>query len=272
MRYLMCRPQYFNVNYVINPWMVGNVQRVLTAEANDQWSSLYGLMRSYAEVDLIDPDSDLPDMPFTANGGLAIGGKAVVSNFLLNERKGEERLFERWFTDHGFSVLRLPDSISFEGAGDALLDRANGCIWMGYGQRSVRDAAAHIRGIFGVEAIALHLIDPKYYHLDTCFCPLEGGYVMYHPAAFSDDARAVLAAKIPTEKRILVESDDARHFACNAGNIGQLGILNRASEPLTESLSRAGFRTVECPVSEFLKAGGGSKCLVLRLEEAVWPE
>jgi N-dimethylarginine dimethylaminohydrolase len=269
MRYLMCKPQYYNVNYVINPWMVGNLQRVFTSEANAQWTSLYGLMRSYAQVDLIDPAPDLPDMPFTANGGLVIGNKAVVSNFLRAERKSEERLFERWFTEKGFAIHRLPGSIPFEGAGDALLDRATGCIWMGYGQRSSRDAVAQVRDIFGVEAIALHLIDPNFYHLDTCFCPLNGGYVMYHPGAFSDDARSVLAAKIPPEKRILVESDDAHNFACNALNIGDVVILNRASDRLKEGLSRAGFRTLQCPVSEFLKAGGGSKCLVLRLEEAV---
>lgn len=271
MRYLMCRPQYYNVNYIINPWMVGNVQRVFTGEANAQWTSLYGLMRDYAEVDLIDPAPDLPDMPFTANGGLVIGDKAVVSNFLRSERKSEERLFERWFAEKGLAVHRLPYSIPFEGAGDALLDRAMGCIWMGYGQRSVHDAAAHIRDIFGIEAIALHLIDPNFYHLDTCFCPLDGGFVMYHPGAFSDDARAVLAAKIPPEKRILVGSEDARNFACNAVNLGDAVILNRASERLIEDLSRAGFRTLQSPISEFLKAGGGSKCLVLRLEEAVSP-
>ncbi len=240
--------------------MVGNVERVLAPEANAQWTSLYSLMRSYAEVDLIDPAPDLPDMPFTANGGPVIGDKVVVSNFLRAERKCEERHFERWFTEKGFAVHRLPHSISFEGVGDALLDSATGCVWMGYGQRSARDAAAHIRDIFEVETIALHLVDSKFYHLDTCFCPLDGGYVMYHPGAFSDEARSVLAAKIPPEKRILVESDDARSFACNAVNVGDVVILNRASERLNESLSRAGFRTLQCPVSEFLKAGGGSKC------------
>jgi N-dimethylarginine dimethylaminohydrolase len=91
---------------------------------------------------------------------------------------------------------------------------------------------------------------------------------MYHPGAFSDEARSVLAAKIPPERTILVQSDDARNFACNAVNIGNVVILNRASELLSDNFSRAGFRTVQCPVSEFLKAGGGSKCLVLRLEEA----
>src|SRR5580658_9412888 len=122
--------------------MVGNVQRVFAPEADAQWASLYGLVRSYAEVDLIDPAPDLPDMPFTPSGGLVIGDKAVVSNFLRAERKSEERLFERWFTEKGFAVHRLPYSISFEGAGDALLDRAMGCIWMGYGQRSAREAVA----------------------------------------------------------------------------------------------------------------------------------
>lgn len=268
-RFLMCRPEYFEVSYVINPWMADNVHRVARTAANIQWDTLHRLIRGVAEVKLIDPVPDLPDMPFTANAGLVVGDHAIVSNFRHAERQTEEAHFERWFHDHGFSVHKLPRQIFFEGAGDALLDRARGCVWMGHGHRSMRDAGSPIQEFLGLEVILLELIDPRFYHLDTCFCPLSRGYVMYFPEAFSADSRDLLKRRIPAEQTILVGEEDALKFACNAVNIGDRMILNGASEGLTADLAAAGFQTVQSPMSEFLRAGGASKCLVLRLEEAL---
>lgn len=266
-RFLMCKPQYFEVTYVINPWMAGNVHRVGRATANLQWDTLHRLIRAVAEVELIDPKPDLPDMPFTANAGLVVGNHAIASNFRHPERQSEETHFERWFHDHGFYVHKLSRQIFFEGAGDALLDRARGCVWMGYGHRSTRDAGAAIQKVLGLEVVMLELTDPRFYHLDTCFCPLPRGYAMYFPNAFSEDSRELLARRIPAEQTILVAEEDARSFACNAVNIGDRIILNGASESLREKLSRSGFETVASPLSEFMRAGGASKCLVLRLEK-----
>jgi len=264
----MCPPQYFDVSYVINPWMNGNLHRVGYDRAKAQWAALHALIRGAAEVELIDPAPGLPDMPFTANAGLVVGGRALVSTFRHPERQTEEPHFERWFRDHGYSVHKLERAISFEGAGDALLDRARACIWMGYGHRTERQAAARIRQVFGLEVVPLQLTDPRFYHLDTCFCPLPRGYVMYFPQAFSEDSRALLRRRIPAGQSILVSEPDAGRFACNAVNLGDQVILNGASEALREALANAGFDTVESSFSEFLRAGGASKCLTLRLEEA----
>ena len=267
-RFLMCRPQYFDVSYVINPWMASNVNRVAHSQAHAQWSTLHRKVEDAAAVELIQPEPGLPDMPFTANAGLVVGNTAIVSNFRHPERQTEERHFERWFTDHGYSVERLARSIPFEGAGDALLDRERGCVWMGYGHRSSPEAGAHIQAMLGLEVILLELIDPRFYHLDTCFCPLRG-FVMYYPAAFAPASQALLRKKIPAEQMIVVSEEDAIKFACNAVNVDDQVILNGASPALVAALSRAGFETEQSPLSEFLRAGGASKCLTLRLEEAM---
>lgn len=266
-RFLMCQPQYFDVSYVINPWMTGNVNQVTHAQARQQWDCLHGLIRDAAAVELIDPEPGLPDMPFTANAGLVVGGQAIVSTFRHRERQSEEPHFERWFDSRGFTVRKLPREISFEGAGDALLDRERACVWMGYGHRSDREAGAPIQKWLGHEVVMLELVDSRFYHLDTCFCPLARGYVMYFPEAFSEAAQALLRKRIPAGKRIRVGEEDALRFACNAVNIGDQVVLNGAGESLREALGKAGFRVVESPLTEFLRAGGASKCLTLRLEE-----
>ena len=266
-RFLMCRPQYFDVSYVINPWMATNVNCVAHSQAHAQWSTLHRKMEDAAQVELIEPEPGLPDMPFTANAGLVVGNTAIVSNFRHQERQTEERHFERWFSDYGYAVQRLARSIPFEGAGDALLDRERGCVWMGYGHRSSREAGAHIQKMLGLEVILLELTDPRFYHLDTCFCPFPRGFVMYYPGAFSEASQALLRTRIPAEQAILVGEEDAIQFACNAVNIDNQVILNGASRSLVAGLSHAGFQTEQSPLSEFLRAGGASKCLTLRLEE-----
>jgi N-dimethylarginine dimethylaminohydrolase len=268
-RFLMCRPQYFDVSYIINPWMVDNVHRVSRTQACLQWNRLLRLMEDEADVELIEPEPNLPDMPFTANAGLVVGNTVLLSSFRHAERQTEERHFERWFREHGFTVHKLPREIPFEGAGDALLDRARRCIWMGYGHRSERAAGAEIEKLFGLEVIPLELADPRFYHLDTCFCPLPGGRVMYYPAAFSAASQGLLKQRVTAKDAIVVDEEDAVKFACNAVSMGDKVILNSVSDALRKQLAQTGLQAAQAPLSEFLRAGGASKCLTLRLEDPV---
>jgi len=266
-RFLMCAPRFYDVGYVINPWMESNIHRVDRTRAQRQWLALRDCIESRADVHLIAAEPKLPDMVFTANAGLVLGDEAILSSFRYAERKGEEEHYARWFSDNGFCVRTLPPEIPFEGAGDALLDRERGCVWMGFGYRTAREASAHLQKYLRIEVVPLELVDPRFYHLDTCFCPLSRGYVMYYPDAFSESSRATLTQRIPPGKRIVAGEEDARRFACNAVCIGDVVLLNDASQSLTDSLTRAGFQVQTCALSEFLRAGGASKCLTLRMED-----
>ena len=113
----------------------------------------------------------------------------------------------------------------------------------------------------------MELVDPYYYHLDTCFCPLEGGYLLHYPPAFDEESRAVIEQRVPAEKRIVIGEEDALAFACNAVNIDKAVVVNRASTGLVRALGRKGFDVMQTPLSEFMKAGGSAKCLTLRLDE-----
>ncbi|MBT8086716.1 MAG: fused N-dimethylarginine dimethylaminohydrolase/saccharopine dehydrogenase domain-containing protein, partial [Gammaproteobacteria bacterium] len=139
----------------------------------------------------------------------------------------------------------------------------------GYGFRTEIEAHAEIGRYFDIEVVSIRLTDERFYHIDTCFCPLTDGFLMYHPPAFDYESRIAIESRIPPHKRIIVDTMDAGNFACNAVNIGDRVILNSASEPLKARLMLAGFRVHEVPLSEFLKAGGSAKCLTLKLTEPV---
>jgi len=263
----MCPPTLYDVNYVINPWMEGNLNRSSRQDATRQWERLYAALASLAHVELVEQQAGSPDMVFTANAGLVRKGVVALSRFLHPERQGEEPHFRKWFDESGFAVRELPRAVPFEGEGDALFEADNSRLWAGYGMRSRVSSHPYLQETWGVEVISLRLIDPRFYHLDTCFCPLFGGYLLYYPEAFDAASQAKIEYRYPREKRIVVSLQDALRFACNAINVGRTILLNEVSAQLAGRLEAEGFDVIQLPLTEFLKAGGAAKCLVLRLSE-----
>src|SRR5580698_8301624 len=95
--FLMCPPTLYDVTYVINPWMTGNIHASSRTQAAEQWQRLYEAVSSIAPVELIDPQPGSPDMVFTANAGLEHNGTVVLSSFFHSERQDEETHFRGWF-------------------------------------------------------------------------------------------------------------------------------------------------------------------------------
>jgi lysine-ketoglutarate reductase/saccharopine dehydrogenase-like protein (TIGR00300 family) len=267
--FLMCSPDHYDVDYVINPWMEGNIHKSSRDRAVEQWQKLYHVLKDNAIVDLVEPAKGWPDMVFTANAGLVLGKNVVLSRFYHKERQGEEPHFKEWFESKGYTVYELPKDLPFEGAGDALLDREGRWLWAGYGFRSELDSHPYLAKWLDIEVLSLRLIDNRFYHLDTCFCPLSGGYLLYYPAAFDSYSNRLIEMRVPAEKRIAIEETDAVNFACNAVNINSIVVMNKAGDRLKQSLADLGFHVIETPLTEFLKAGGAAKCLTLRVTEPV---
>ncbi len=271
-RFLMCAPDHYDVDYVINPWMEGNIHKSSRDRAVEQWQGLFHILKDRAVVDLVKPQKGVPDMVFTANAGLVLGNNVVLSRFFHKERQGEEPFFKEWFESQGFTVYELPKDLPFEGAGDALLDREGRWLWAGYGFRSELDSHPHLAKWLDIEVLSLRLMDERFYHLDTCFCPLTDGYLLYYPPAFDSYSNRLIELRVPAEKRIIVSEKDAVNFACNAVNVDRVVIMNKATDELKRRLTNLGFEVIETPLTEFLKAGGAAKCLTLRVTEPIIPD
>jgi len=124
----------------------------------------------------------------------------------------------------------------------------------------------------GVEVVSLRLVDPRFYHLDTCFCPLEGGPIMYFPAAFDARSNRIIERLVPRHARIAIEEEDALHFACNAVNIGTTIVMNKASRALRANLAALGYKLIETELTEFLKAGALCEAFNTPISSHLFPE
>ena len=265
--FLMCAPTFFDVNYVINPWMAGNVHRSSRERATEQWRQLHGALTRLASVMLVSPQAGCPDMVFTANAGLVRQGVVALSSFLHPERQVEESHFRKWFDDFGLTIRDLPRHTSFEGEGDALFEADGSRLWAGHGVRTMASSHRALEEAWDVEVVPLRLVDPCFYHLDTCFCPLLDGHLLFFPEAFDGDSLARIEQHYSSDKLIRVDKADALQFACNAVNVGRTIVMNRISDELAGELGARGFDVIQVSLTEFLKAGGAAKCLVLRLSE-----
>jgi N-dimethylarginine dimethylaminohydrolase len=268
-RVLMCPPEHYRIDYEINPWMnrlVGTDQ----AQSAEQWRALHDILVDLgATIERLNAVPGLPDLVFTANAGLIYGRLFVSSRFRHGVRQGETPYFEDWAKMYGFEVVELPPGGYFEGAGDALF--CGETLFAGYRFRS--DARSHqwIGDRLGVQVLPLELVDPRFYHLDTCFCPLDEDAAIYYPGAFDDYGRSVLKDRVGT--LIEVSADEATSFSCNAVVVGRTVVLNAETPKLSRALVEAGYSIRPTSLTEFIKAGGSAKCLTLRLdgeEAAAW--
>ncbi len=268
-RILMCPPDYFGIEYDINPWM--NMQQGANPQpARRQWQRLYQTLCDLgAAIDLLEPIPGLPDLVFTANAGLVFHDMFLPARFRFGVRQGESPHFEKWARDRGLTLVPLPESMSFEGAGDALF--CGDTLFAGYRFRS--DVRSHqwVGERLGVPALPLELVDPRFYHLDTCFCPVAAGVAIYYPGAFDEYGRSVLKDRI--DRLVEVSAEEAVSFSCNAVVVGRSVVLNQGAPKLAAALESLGFNVRPLEFSEFIKSGGSAKCLTLRIdgeEAASW--
>src|ERR1043166_8085287 len=234
---LLCPPDYYGIEYEINPWM-DRTRNAVPELARAQWRGLLEKLQSLGcEVELVAPRKKLPDMVFTANAGLLVGKKFIRSNFRYPQRQGEEEYFEKWFANRGYLIVPLPGGLFFEGEGDALF--CGEVLFCGY--RFRLDIRAH--QIIGEQlktlVISVELVKDRFYHLDTCFCPLPDGSAIWYPAAFDQYGQQAIRHHVPN--LIEVVPEEAAHFACNSVVLGAEIVLPESCPKLCSALKDRGY-------------------------------
>ncbi len=262
--YLMCSPEYFAVEYAINPWMNPD-EPVDVDRAIDQWRRLRDVFTGLGHtVHTIAPVPGLPDMVFAANGATVIDGKVLGARFRYPERQPEAAAYLRWLREHGYgrdgALVRESVAVN-EGEGDIAF--AGRAILVGHGFRTAEAVTPDLADLFGLPVISLQLVDPRFYHLDTALTVLTDDVAAYYPAAFDDASRATLAGYFT--ELIEAKDEDAEVLGLNAVSDGRHVVLPEQATGLTAQLADAGFSPIGVDLSELLKAGGGPKCCTLEL-------
>jgi N-dimethylarginine dimethylaminohydrolase len=253
----MCKPLFFDsLNYVINPWMTPGA--IDNKKAVKQWSELVEI---YEELGItithIDQQEGSPDMVFSTDQGIVEGKNVLLSRFWCKERRNETYYYEKWFAENGYAITYLPDDIFFEGNGDSA--RWNDKLFIGIGYRADKKTCNTISKLLQLDVIPLEIIDPKFYHLDVGFFPLNNETIFYYPPAFSQKSRGVLKKLVPN----LIEftKDEAFGFCANSIVTDKYVIHQTGNPTFQRKLKNLGYTSLEIEVGEFMKSGGGIHCL-----------
>lgn len=259
----MSPPDYFGIEYEINPWMHREVQVNKTA-AQIEWQGLYDIYTKQLgwQVDLIEPVKHLPDLVFSTDCCIAHHGKILLSNFSKSERRKESEIYEKWFRAHDYNNIQQSTHF-FEGGGDNMFFGDK--ILAGYGFRSAPEAATEIENYFEMEVIPLKIVDPYFYHLDTSLAVLSDDTIAFYPEALDTESQNRLRQIVPN----IIEAnlEEARSFGLNAVSDGKTVITSNESKSLLQKYRDAGFEVIGTPILEFRKSGGGVKCMTLELPE-----
>lgn len=266
--FLMCPPEWYDVNYVINPWMAGNLHRPSRDLAFAQWKELHNQLQRLADIRLIPGQKTLPDMVFVGHSAVVQHGIVALSSFAHPQRQAEESHLRRWFESAGFLIWETPRETAFEGEGDALFNATGDHLWAAHGVRTCLQSHRHVADAWHTEVSSLHLVDPRFYHLDTCFAPLSGGHLLYFPGAFDKPSLARIEAAYAPEMRLAVTETEATRFACNVINVGKEIIMGLSGTNLADRLVAKGYHVNQVDLSEFIRGGGSAKALALRLSDS----
>lgn len=257
--YAMTAPEYFTVDYAINPWMDTSTP-VDTERALSQWQALRAVYADLGHtVELVAPRAGLPDMVYAANGGFVVGRTAVVARFAYPQRAAEADAYADWMTQRGYEPVTTQHVN--EGQGDLLL--VGPTLLAGWGFRTDRRAHDEIAALTGLPTESLELVDPRFYHLDTALAVLDDTTIAYYPPAFSDASRRRLRELFGDA--IEVASADAYVLGLNVVSDGRNVVLPAAATGFADQLRRAGFEPIGVDLSELLKGGGSVKCCTLEL-------
>ncbi len=279
--FLLVDPAHFEVSYSINPWMQPGLWGADPAGRRQAARAAFtGLTAALADagasVEILPGVPGAPDLVFPANAGVILDGRAVLARFRYPERQVEEPVFRRAFEAlraEGVvdEVIALPDGCLQEGAGDFIWDAHRGQFWAGHGPRSNRRGLDAVAEAFGRPTVALELATEQFYHLDTCFCPLPGGEVLYYPPAFTAEGRRVIRDHVARDLLLEASDEDAARFCVNAVAFDRTVIMAEAADRLRGVLTERGYRLIEVDLAPFILSGGGAYCMTLRLDRASAP-
>ncbi|CAD6195609.1 unnamed protein product [Caenorhabditis auriculariae] len=251
-RVLMVPPQHFTVEYAINPWMGGVVDK---QKAQKQWNELKSAIEAEGvQVLTLDQTAGLPDQVFVCNSGLVYEDKVYLARFRHKERNGEEPHYLKWFKANGFKLHGEAKEDVFEGGGDAVFTDPN-TLWAGYGERSSKGVYEKVKALGKFDVVMCDMVLPNFYHLDTCFAPVDATSALYYPKAFSEKTQQEILRRLPNS--IAVSEEEASAFVCNAITIRDSVLSPIGVAPKTrEALARLGKKVKEIDMSEFMKSGG----------------
>jgi len=273
----MSSPEYFDIIDVKNAHMDGQKGRLNRELALIQWVNLKHIYQNLLKekiikgVDQVNGQKGCEDMVFTANQSFPWltenGEKVVVMSKMRHiSRQKEVPFFRTFYEEAGYKILDLQKAEMFEGMGDTIPHPGRRLLWGGYGHRSSPAAYEEISEMLNVDIITLELKNDLFYHLDTCFVPLDEDTVMITPLAFTKEGLECISKmfknviEVPAHEAVNGFALNA-HVMINKENNSKVAVIQEGNPNTSAILKANGYKVFETNTSEYMKSGGSVFCM-----------
>ena len=267
-RFLMSPPDHYRSHFMFNPWLDYR-EDVDRDRAERQWSSLVDALTGLgAGIEVLEPNRYSSAQVFTADGAVLLRD----DHFLILRNDGargvlEPSRFATWLEANSYTTEELPPRYRLDGGNIVRLSGRDLAIGMKPG--AAGSAERYLGKLLGVVAgrslTAFRLVDRRFLHLDMVLGRLGDAAFLMFEEGFEDPAAARAKLEELGKPVIPVTSDDARSLACNGVTVAGTYVTNAVSGPLRSQIEALGLNVLDVDVDEFLKAGGGVRCLTLEL-------
>jgi N-dimethylarginine dimethylaminohydrolase len=271
----MCTPDFFSIVDVKNVHMQGNAGKVDPGIFKQQWQSIFDIYQDEAAAGNLTGASKIEgkpaceDMVFCANQSFPWLDKkgepfVILSRMRYPSRQEEVPFFKNYYQSLNYAILPPPGAGLLEGMGDLIPVPQKQLIFGGYGHRTDISTLRQLSEVLHCEIVPLELISETFYHLDTCFIPLDLHTALIAPEAFNEEGLNKLRSYF-TELIEIPFNESSAGFALNAhvvhGRQYKFAIIQKGNPFTTGVLTKKGFKIYEVNTSEFMKSGGSVFCM-----------
>lgn len=250
----------YRIVWTINPHMI--VGGVDPQRAVVQHAALIRTVRALgAEVVTVPFVHGAFDSVFAKDNAVYRNSAGSTSALLATPRYAERQIEQPVrasdLTRKGIHVERVDAELE---GGDVIVLPGR-CAFLGHGFRSRRDSVHELERYLRLPAIALELVDPALYHLDTAFAVLADGTMFVCDDAITEASRRDLRA-LQLGAVHAVGRDAALRFALNVVEVGDAIVTGTACAATRALFESCGKRVIYTPLDEFQRAGGSAACLL----------
>lgn len=255
-----------------------------------QHTNLENAFKDMIVYTIKNPQADLSDIVFVANGGLSIPqipNVMILPHMKYRHRKEELPYLKKMFEDLGLTTIPFPGNSTthFEGQAELKWFHGGAKAICGYGFRATKGAFAVLKkmldklykehGLDPVELLVLPLASPLYYHLDVAMLEFDGentgtnqnqaSKCIVHKNAFSEESVEKMKKFLGADNVFVIDTPDTLclNAVVDGRNLITRKLTDRTMKPVLEKIT--GRHVKEVDVSEFEKSGGSVRCMVMDL-------
>ncbi len=268
---LLCKPTYFSfqpINEITRKVLAEGETARLEEFKKEHEEFVQAYQSAGVEVELVDPDPNLPYMVYARDFGACLAEGALIGRFREPIRQTEEKHYAKKLREMGVPIIGKVWRGAFEGGDFWFLDETtivHGVVartdWEG-----VRCAAEILKPL-GYEVIGIPL-DSRNLHLDMAF-----NIVAPKTCVAAVDALPDFFLNMLKKRGFdIIETGPEgvfKHY-CNIQALGHGRVLTfEANKDVNAALRARGLEVITCRLWEILKGGGGPHCMTFPIKREV---